>query len=134
MPKSLRLRATVPPCFSELGPKRFAAKLAAGLEAHEAQLRKDNAAKGLTILGRKAVLEQDPFDRPKSFDPRRGLNPRIACKDKWRRLEALARRKELLDAYRAAWESFKEGKKDAIFPEGTYWMCRHAGCESTPPG
>ena len=107
MPKSLRLRATVPPCFSKLGPKRFAAKLAASLTAHEAQLRKDNAAKGLTVLGRKAVLEQDSFDRPKSFDPRRGLNPRVACKDKWRRIEALARRKEFLEAHREAWESFQ---------------------------
>jgi REP element-mobilizing transposase RayT len=134
MPKALRLRATVPPCFSKLGPKRFAAKLAAGLKAHEAQLRKDNAAKGLTILGRKAVLDQDPFERPESYDPRRGLNPRIACKDKWRRIEALGRRKEFLEAYRKAWEWFKEGKKDVVFPEGTYWMCRHAGCECTPPG
>jgi len=134
MPKSLRLRATVPPCFSELRPRRFAAKLAAGLDAHEARLREDNAAKGLTIMGRSAVLAQDPFDRPRSFDPRRGLNPRVACKDKWRRIEALARRKEFLEAYREAWDSFKEGNKDAVFPEGTYWMCRHAGCACTSPG
>jgi putative transposase len=134
MPKSLWLRATVPPCFAGLGPKRLAARLAAGLAAHEAQLKKDNAAKGLTILGRQAVLEQDPFDRPKSFDPRRGLSPRVACKDKWRRIEALARRRDFLEAYREAWESFREGMKDVVFPPGTYWMCRHAGCVSASPG
>ena len=134
MPESVGLEATVPPCFEHLGPRRFASKLAAALKAREAGLREGHRARGRRILGRKGVLAQDPFACPKDFEPRRGLNPRIACRDKWRRIEALGQLKEFLDAYREAWLAFRRGVKRVVFPAGTYWMCRHAGLPSVPPG
>ena len=128
MPLSVRLETTVPPCFDDLGAKRFATKLTKGLEAYEAEKREENAAKGLVILGREAVLAQNPWDKPKSFEPRRTLNPRIACSDKWQRIEALQRLKEFREAYREAWHAFKQGARNVFWPAGTYWMRHHAGC------
>ena len=39
------------------------------------------------------VLAQNPFSRPPPGEPRFGLKPRIAARDKWRRIEALQRRR-----------------------------------------
>ena len=134
MPETVQLEATVPPCFSNLTPHQFATKIAKLLDAHEATEREKLAAEGRELLGRDAVLAQDPFECPKGFDPRFGLNPRVACKDKWRRIEALRRLKEFLDAYREAWLAFQSGIRDAVFPAGTYWMVRYAGCVAVSPG
>ena len=133
-PEAVMLSATVPPCFGELTPHRFAARLAASLRQRELEIRERLGAEGRRVLGREAVRTQDPFECPASFDPRRRLNPKVACKDKWRRIEALQRVKEFLDAYREAWQDFKTGIKDVVFPAGTYWMCRHGGLPSASPG
>jgi len=134
MPTAVPLQMTVPPCFSSIGRHKLASQLAQQLKDHEADLLAKHAAEGRELLGRLAVLCQDPFDCPQSLAPRRNLNPRVACRDKWRRVEALCRLKEFLQAYREAWLAFKSGVKDVVFPAGTYWMCRHAGCPSASPG
>jgi len=108
--------------------------LAKRLVAHEDTVREQLTAEGRELLGREVVLSQDPYSCPKSFDPRFKLDPRVACKDKWRRIEMLGRLKEFQEAYREAWEAFKAGVKDVVFPAGTYWMVRHAGCAAASPG
>jgi putative transposase len=133
MPPVAYLEAKVPSCFDTLKPHQFAARLAAAVKAREAELREQHVKDGRTVLGRDAVIAQDPFDSPQSLEPRRKLNPRVACKDKWRRIEALGRLKAFLDAYREAWAAFKEGARDVVFPAGTYWMVHHAGMAGTPP-
>jgi hypothetical protein len=114
--------------LSHLSRQQLATKMAKKLAIHEARELEKLAAEGRRLLGREAVLAQDPFDCPKGYDLRFGLNPHVACKDKWGRIEALGRLKEFLEAYREAWNAFKSGDKDVVFPAGTYWMARHAGC------
>jgi len=132
MPESAELELTVPDAFSELTPRQFGTQLATLLKAKEQELVAEREAQGQTFLGRDAVLAQSPFDRPRSEEERSGLNPTVACRDKWRRIEALNRVREFLQAYRLAWQDFKQGIKDAVFPAGTYWMVRHAGCPAVP--
>ena len=60
--------------------------------------------------------------RPKPGEPRRKLSPRIAARDKWKRIEALGRLVEFLRAYRIAWKARHAGKLDAVFPRGTYLL------------
>ena len=62
------------------------------------------------------------------------LNPRVAAKNKWQRIEALGRMKEFLRAYAEALVSFLEGKREVVFPAGTYWMVRYAGALAAAPG
>jgi putative transposase len=50
------------------------------------------------------------------------LNPRVAARDKWKRIEALSRLKEFLSAYRAAWTERRRGMQGVIFPAGTYLL------------
>jgi putative transposase len=74
------------------------------------------------VLGVAAVLAQKPSARPAPGEPRRMLNPRIAARDKWKRIEALARLRQFLTDYRAAWERFRRGVRNVVFPAGTYLL------------
>lgn len=134
MPEAVGLRMTVPPAFEDLGRERYSTMLAKALAARERELVERRGAEGRGFLGREAVLGQDPQGRPEGYEPRRGLNPRVAGRDKWRRVEALGRLKGFLEAYREAWKRFKAGDRDVVFPAGTYWMCKHAGQRAAPPG
>jgi len=106
-----------------------------GLSARQAQLRVDEAvaaretaecariaAEGRTFLGVRAVLRQDPFGRPGTPEPRRGLSPRIASRNRWLRIECIERCAEFARAYAEALAAWCEMKRDAIFPAGTYLM------------
>jgi hypothetical protein len=50
------------------------------------------------------------------------LNPRVAARDKWKRIEALGRLVEFLRSYRSAWAAWRAGETEVTFPYGTYWM------------
>jgi putative transposase len=55
------------------------------------------------------------------------VNPRVAARNKWQRIEALRRNKAFQLAYAAARDAFKLGLGNVMFPEGTYWLARFAG-------
>ena len=88
---------------------------------------------GRPFLGRNGVLAQLPTASPHTPEPRRGLNPRYAAKNKWRRIEKLQEDKGFLRKYREALRKFAAGVRDVIFPAGTYWMRVHLGVECRAP-
>ena len=132
MPETVSLELTLPDVFGDLTPSQFGTRLAKSLAARQAEHVAALEAEGRAFLGREAVLKQSLFDSSRPVQDRNSLNPRVACRDKWRRIEALGRLKEFLEAYREAWSEFKRGVKEVVFPAGTYWMCRHAGCPAAP--
>ena len=79
------------------------------------------------MLGRAGVRRQSWHDRPESIEERRTINPRVAAKNTWQRMEALLRLNAFVTAYRLALERFRLGIREALFPAGTYWMRRFAG-------
>ena len=48
------------------------------------------------FLGRRKVLEQSRYSRPKTREPRFGISPKVACRNKWRRIERLQANKRWL--------------------------------------
>lgn len=115
LPESVKLELTAPPGFASA--EEFREALRNALSEREAAERKDKA-----FLGASRVLAQLPTARPKPNEPRRGLNPRVAARDKWKRIEALGRLVGFLSAYREAWEARRAGKRTAVFPAGTYLL------------
>ena len=102
-----------------------------------AKAKAERLEKGIKPVGRKNVLRQDWNDSPNTREPRRGMSPRDAGRNKWARIEALQRNQTFLDLYRAAREDQLAGR-EALFPAGTWWLCRFAGlkcegCGATPP-
>ena len=57
--------------------------------------------------------------------PRRGLSPRVACKNTWARIEALQRNQAFIDRYSEARADHLAGR-EAIFPSGTWYLHRFA--------
>ena len=90
----------------------------------EAGFRAAAHEQGRRFMGRAAVLAQRHTDRPRTREPRRNLSPRVACRNKWARIEALQRCKAFVVAYRDAWRRWCAGTRDAEFPHGTYLMAR----------
>jgi REP element-mobilizing transposase RayT len=110
----------VPPAVCER--EGLVAELISQVAQREAELRERFRKAGRRFLGRRRVLAQSPYSRPRSHAPRRNLNPRLAARDKWRRIESLQRLKGFLVAYREAWRRFTNGERSVQFPYGTYWM------------
>ena len=100
--------------------QEFRDRVAQALASKERHLRRELAAEGRSFLGVARVLAQKPMARPSPGEPRRGLNPRVAARDKWKRVEVLARLVEFLNDYREAWRARRSGDTKSIFPAGTY--------------
>ncbi len=119
LPDRATLQLAMPRGFASV--ERFRGELEGALERRESDARSRYKGRG-GFLGVARVLRQKAFARPAPGEPRRGLNPRIASRDKWKRIEALGRFVEFLRTYRAAWKARSAGDAGAVFPHGTYLM------------
>jgi len=140
-PETATLLFTKPPGFESDTEEEFARRLEAAVEVHEESIRQRFRERKRKFMGPKRVLSQSRNDFPRIHERRGNLNPRVACRDKWRRIAALQANRRFLEDYRIALKEFrarlKRGSEDAlevIFPKGTYWMRVHYGvrCESAP--
>lgn len=120
MPESAELQLTPPPGFSSAD--EFRERLVAALATAESDAKRDRESEGRGVLGAATVQAQGRRSRASSIEPRRQLNPRIAARDKWTRIEALKGLKEFYREYREAWVAKRAGKRDVVFPAGTYLL------------
>jgi REP element-mobilizing transposase RayT len=115
LPATAELALTVPPRFPSAA--EFRSVVTTELQAIEARHQ------GRKFLGVARVLAQSPFARPAPGEPRFEISPRIAARDKWRRIEGLLRLKEFVEEYRSAWADRRSGAGNVVFPAGT-WLLR----------
>ncbi len=120
MPGEVELELSPPPGFGSA--EEFRDRLGRTLEALEDEAGRKHVANGSRFMGQEKVLRQKPTRGPAPFEPRRNLNPRVAARDKWKRIEMLGHLKEFLAEYREAWRGWQDGRRDRIFPHGTYLM------------
>ena len=131
MPDSAELVLKTPPGFSSA--EEFQDRVAAALGDLEEKRRRELHAGQRGFLGRARALAQKPFARPAPGEPRRQVSPRVAARDKWKRIEALSRLGDFLRAYRVAWRTRRSGEHDAIFPAGTYQLRIEHGVRCAAP-
>ena len=122
MPESVTLRTVRPAIFAERSDRELARLVTAAVDECEAAARTTMVKAGRRVLGVAGVRAQRPSDRPANAEPRRGLNPRAAARNKWRRIEALRRLKQFIAHYRIAYADWKRGVRDVAFPAGCYAM------------
>ena len=120
MPESEVLVFSTPPGFESV--EAFRTQVIARLRELEEQAAAKRKEAGIQVMGARRVREQRPTDRPAAGEPRRGLNPRIACRDRWRRVEALQRLVSFLEEYREALARHCAKERPVVFPHGTYLM------------
>jgi len=128
MPEGVLLHLTAPPGCGT------GAEFRAGLEAALADLERHHARERRTFLGAARALAQKWWARPQGDVPRRGLRPRIAARNASRRAELIASLREFLAAYREAWCAWRRGRRDALFPAGTYALRVLHGADCATPG
>jgi len=133
-PESIELELSRPPGYEELADEELAAVIGAAIEAREEKLRRTHDRKKNRFLGRKAVLAQRRHSRAATREPRFGMSPKVACRNKWRRIERLAANKRWLARYTEARRRWCAGERDVEFPAGTYKMRVEHGvmCTSGP--
>jgi REP element-mobilizing transposase RayT len=103
------------------------------IRVRESEIHGEFERQGRHFMGRRSVLRQSPKSSPVSPEARRGLNPRVASRDKWKRIETLQRLKQFLSDYRIAWNEFARGDRSAVFPFGTYAMQHRFGVQCDGP-
>jgi REP element-mobilizing transposase RayT len=120
MPESIELALTVPPGFASVVD--FRDQIVQALAARERESVVAVESQGRQFLGARRALAQAPSSQPNREEPRRVLNPRVAGRDKWKRIEALGHLVAFRRAYRAARRAMLQGVREVVFPEGTYWL------------
>jgi putative transposase len=125
MPTRVPLSLHRPEGFAS--PNEFDSQLGEALAVLEAEAAAKVAAENRRFLGADWVTAQHPFGQPATAAPMGALRPRLACRDKWKRIEALHRLAEFARAYREAFAAWKKGVRDALFPPGTYQLRRTHG-------
>jgi hypothetical protein len=129
VPDHVRLEIALPGNLTE----RDVQLLNERLSVDECRLAEQTVKSGKRFLRKREVLKQSPFSRPRSLEKHRKLSPRVAARDKWRRMELLQRLATFVAAYRTARLRFVDGDRDVEFPRGTYWMRLHCGVTCAGP-
>ena len=133
-PAVATLEMSRPPGYDELSDDELAAVIENAIEEREASFRVKAQCEGKGFLGRRAVLRQSRYKRPATQAPRFGLSPRVACRNKWRRIERLRSHRDWLSAYASAFSRWIAGEREVQFPYGTYKMrvLHRVACEPAP--
>jgi hypothetical protein len=132
MPKEALLELARPPGFGDMDDDALAAIIEQAVLRREAHFRDKHRREGRAFLGRRQIRKQSVFDAPASSAPRRTMSPRVAAKNKWRRIEVLQRLDAFLNDHRAALAMWRAGFRDVVFPRGTYAMRQLAGVAVAP--
>ena len=133
VPVQASLKLEPVPAYSHLELHEYIEHLAQEIDDREAELSARRRATGQRVLGRRMILRQSHLDRPSAPEPRRRINPRVACRNKWARIEALQRLRSFIDAYRDAWRRWRAGDPDVLFPYGTYALRVQSGVRCCGP-
>jgi hypothetical protein len=133
LPDVVQLHLRRAPGFEQLSHQDYAKLVREKVDYAVAKAADARREKGIKLVGRKDVLRQQWRHSPSNREPRRGLSPRVACRNKWARIEALQRNRAFVDDYRGARDDQLAGRQ-AIFPPGTWWLCRYAGLTAAELG
>lgn len=121
MPASLALEVTTP-ALTASSAREAQQRIDRVVAERELAARDHIRKAGRQFLGRRAVIEQDPFASPATREARRKLSPQVASRNKWLRIETLFECVEFAKEYGAALMAWCREERDAIFPAGTYLM------------
>jgi REP element-mobilizing transposase RayT len=80
-----------------------------------------------TVIGWKRVVKTPFKSRPQSQRARVSMSPALKAVGALALREAIQGLRAFRNAYREAYEAFRDGAYGMLFPEGTWWMVRFGG-------
>lgn len=132
LPDSVVLHIVPPPLLSGMAGRELGRQLFQAIKEKERAVQRSFDMEGRKFVGARNVLRQTSRQVPKSWERRWKLSPRLACLDKWRRIELLAVAEEWFQRYRVALQRWRSGEREVLFPFGTWWWCRFGGARAEP--
>lgn len=132
LPESIVLELTRPPIYVQLDTNELARYLAKAVQRRVRDARQSLARQGRRFLGAKAVLQQRFDGAPKTNEPRRNPHPRLAALHTPARVQAIRSLMAFLRDYRIAWQAWRRGKREQVFPAGTYALRIYARVACLP--
>jgi len=125
LPEVASFEVTIPPGFEDMTPDAFRAMLSERVEAELQAIYARRKAEGRRrFMGVRAVMAQNARDAAGDVFPKFEQNPTIACGRGQGELRAQLLRQLTAwrGEYRRAWERWRRGEGDVVFPAGTYQM------------
>ena len=132
MPEQVTFDIVRPPIYSQLDLAALSSHVARAVERRVREAREALHAQGRKFLGARTVLKQSFDAIPKSKEPRRSPNPRIAARHPPERVHAIAQLLDFVRRYRTAWHAWRSGVREALFPAGTYALRIYARVACAP--
>ncbi len=125
-----------PPIFEQLSDDELNRNLFDAVEDRVRKARAEMRKAGKAFLGVARILRQPFTGVPTQTEIRRKLNPRVAAANPSVRVGVLRALQRFVADYRKAWSAWREGRRDVVFPYGTYALRVHArapceGCSSS---
>ena len=121
-----------PPGFKGVSDQQVVKRIRAEISRHVRKARRQIRDSERKFLGFAGVLRQKPWHCPETRETRRKISPRVAGLNKWARTEALQFLREWYAEYCAARDAFRSGKRDVVFPAGTYGMLHRFNVTCAP--
>lgn len=121
MPETVTVKFEPLPTVAGRAPKEYVDLVRDLVTDTETKAAERRRANDVAVLGPRRVLAQSWDARPADVEPRRQLNPTLACRDKWLRIERLKSNRLFQDLYQRAFREFRVGIA-ATFPFGTWLM------------
>ncbi len=149
LPDQVVVKLTIPAAYRYLGRKAFVALYRDRVNVRLEMLRDERERradrKKRRVLGVEAIFRTLVNDAPKpktaeqlAADQQRrlgdGLIPHIACKDTARRVAHKVGLRTFWRENRKSYEAFRGGKREEVFPAGTYGMARFQGVRVADAG
>lgn len=132
LPDVVEFQLVRPPVCMELGDAQLREEIRRRLDERELALIEARRRAGQDVLGIRRVLSQRWNDSPRAPEERFATKPHAAGRG-W--AQELQRIREFVVAHARARERFLAGKRDTVWPAGTWQMrVRHGvPCETSPP-
>jgi REP element-mobilizing transposase RayT len=106
------------PCWRHLSKREYGIRVGEVIVEIEAETAARHAREGTRPLGVKAILVQDPHDRPETL--KKAWAPAFHAATKSARRELVEAYRWFVGAYREAAERLGQGNESARFPEGSF--------------
>jgi REP element-mobilizing transposase RayT len=129
-PDTVQLSLAMPPQLQERhGDEAIRDAVNRELERQELLAQQEVKNRNWDVLGAERVRQLSPYRRAKTFEPVQGRNPTFAVGRGQKRtfLEAVSELRAFRRAYRQAFERWRSGLRNTIFPRGTWAMRRVHG-------
>lgn len=119
-PRELELVITPLPFSDQPKVREATERLGAAVLRRETELRAQAKAAGRAFGTLEQLRRIRHTDSSLTVEGRRTVSPRVASRDKWRRIELLQRLKSFAVDYRDAFRRWRDGARDVVFPAGSY--------------